>query len=112
MAIFCYIYNKPFTLFPLHEESMLTLNDDMRLLCPFMVEQGYFLMFKWHRIIAVLIFALTFTSSSRPTQAAGIVTNCTFADLTTALAGGVVDFNIGADCTFSFTNTVYTMLIR
>ncbi|PJF29688.1 MAG: hypothetical protein CUN52_07115 [Phototrophicales bacterium] len=79
----------------------------MRLLCPFMVERGYFLMFKWYRIIAVLIFALALTFSSRPTQAAGTVTNCTFADLTTALAGGgVVDFNIGADCTFYFTNFV------
>lgn len=61
-------------------------------------------MVKLYRFIAMFIFALTLTLSSRPTQAAGTVINCTFADLTTALTGGgVVDFNIGADCTFYFT---------
>lgn len=61
-------------------------------------------MVKLYRLIGIGIVLLTLTLSSRSTQAAGTVTNCTFADLTTALTGGgVVDFNIGADCTFYFT---------
>ncbi len=61
-------------------------------------------MVKLFRFIIIFTVVLVLMLSSRPTQAAGIVTNCNFADLTTALTGGgVVDFNIGADCTFYFT---------
>lgn len=65
-----------------------------------MKHQRFFIVFILMAVVGALMFA------PQPTQAAGTVTTCSEAALDTALTGGgVVDFNIGAPCTFVFTAT-------
>jgi len=58
-------------------------------------------------LIAIITLLLTVYSNPSPAFAAGTVTTCDLASLTTALAGGgVVDFNTGATCSISFSSRI------
>ncbi|MDX2077109.1 MAG: Ig-like domain-containing protein [bacterium] len=64
-------------------------------------------MSRYFRIICMLLLSFFLSIPLTQTQAAGVVSNCTYTDFATALTGGgVVDFATGGNCTISISSRI------